>query len=766
MSDLTPEVIFWLEENEEGFLENLSPAVLRLFSAETLSALPEAFMESLDPELRAELEGIAAGTITAFIPEATITRVNGNPSLNMLVFKNGEANTVSVSHAVFAKLDELEAAHPGLSFEVAFEQATFIEESVQGVAREGALGALFAVIVILLFLSGRNRSGRFVWSWRATIVIAVSIPLSVLMAFVFFKWLPPLMSPILETLVSATDGIPVLGLIMAAIARLFPTSVTLNLMTLSGITVAIGRVVDDSIVVLENIYRHIQRGDDQKQSVLVGTRDVAIAILASTVTTVVVFLPIGFLGGIVGEIFLPFGMAVTYALMSSFVVAITIVPLLAYLFIRKQDLPDVQETGMQRRYTPVLRWVLNHRLITLGIALALFAGSLFLMRSLPQAFLPDMGEVQITAAVILPNGTTMAETNDQVITFENAIADIDGLGPIVSEIGSAGGLAGLFLGESLNQSTASIQIGLEDPEMLDQLTAAVRAEAGNIFGEKNVIVTGGALAESAFGSFALVLSGDPEQLAAIDEDVIDTLGGVEGLANPSSNLADVDMILRVDGESAVRYTGALETENALGVAGEAKEQVEKIVPAEITVSEGFETEQQTQGFQQAVRAIFISIVAVYIVMAITFRSLIHPFTILFSLPVAAIGAIIALWATDRVLGLSALIGMMMLVGIVVTNAIVLIDRVQANRTKRGMSTREALMEGGRTRLRPILMTATAAMMALLPLAIGFSEGAIVASELGTVVIGGLFTSTVLTLLLVPVVYSLLDRLTKRGRNES
>jgi HAE1 family hydrophobic/amphiphilic exporter-1 len=194
--------------------------------------------------------------------------------------------------------------------------------------------------------------------------------------------------------------------------------------------------------------------------------------------------------------------------------------------------------------------------------------------------------------------------------------------------------------------------------------------------------------------------------------------------------------------------------------------VEKIVPAEITVSEGFETEQQTQGFNQAVRAILISIVAVYIVMVITFRSLIHPFTILFSLPVAAIGAIVALWAADRVLGLSALVGMMMLVGIVVTNAIVLIDRVQANRIKRGMSTREALIEGGRTRLRPILMTATAAMMALLPLAIGFSEGAIVASELGTVVIGGLFTSTILTLLLVPVVYSLLDKLTKRGRNES
>jgi HAE1 family hydrophobic/amphiphilic exporter-1 len=223
------------------------------------------------------------------------------------------------------------------------------------------------------------------------------------------------------------------------------------------------------------------------------------------------------------------------------------------------------------------------------------------------------------------------------------------------------------------------------------------------------------------------------------------------------------MILRVDGQSAVRYSAELETEDSLGLTQAAKSQIESIVPPEVTVGEGFETKMQTEGFAQAIKAIFISIIAVYVVMVITFRSFVHPFTILFSLPLAVIGAAIALWISNNVVGISALVGIMMLVGIVVTNAIVLINRVQANRFKRGMTVREALVEGGRTRLRPILMTAIAAMMALVPLSAGLSEGAIVAEELGTVVIGGLFTSTLLTLLVVPVMYSVLDKLARNKK---
>ncbi len=756
MRDLSPEAILWLAENEDGFLETLTPSVLRLLSQEALAALPAEFLESLDPALAAELQAIAAGELETFIPTDTINRVNGNPSLGLQLFKTSEANTVGASREAFTKLEELEAAQAGLQFDVIFEQATFIEESITGVAREGGLGAIFAVIVILIFLSG-TVNGKYRLSWRSTLVTAVSIPLSIFMAFAAFRWLPPVADLLFGPLSDATHGVPVLGSVVTALNQLFPLGITLNIMTLSGLTVAVGRVVDDSIVVLENIYRHIQRGDDRKQAVLIGTRDVAIAILASTVTTVVVFLPIGLLGGVVGQFFLPFGVAVTYALASSFLVAVTVVPLLAYLFIRKEHLPPEAETRLQRSYTPLLQWALVHRGQVLAIAGVLFAGSLFLLSQRPQAFLPELGEVQISANISLPDGTAMAETDRQVAEFESGLAGITGVDTISSEIGTGGGLQNLLLGASIDQGAATVSAGVEEGADLDQLTAEVRELAVGVFGEEYVTVSGGTLSGSAFGGFALVLSGDQGLLEDFNDQALATLEAVEGLANVSSNLGDVESLLRVDGQSAVRYTGELETADTLGVTAAAKSELGAIAPEGITVSEGFETRQQTEGFQQSVRGVLVSILAVYLVMVITFRSFVHPFTILFSLPLALIGAAAALWLTNRVIGIPVLIGLMMLVGIVVTNAIVLMVRVQANRTMRAMSASEALIEGGRTRLRPILMTAIAAILALVPLALGLTEGAIIASELATVVIGGLLTSTLLTLLVVPVMYSLLDR---------
>ncbi len=762
IADLTPDVVLWLAENEDGFLENLSPDVLRLLSPDVVAALPGDFLAGLDPDLRAEMTSASGGSAQTFVPTETINRLDGVPSLTLVIYKDSEANTVSVSHAVFDALDALEAENEGLRFEVAFEQSSFIEESISGVAREGGLGAIFAVLVILIFLSGFVR-GKYRISWQSTLVTAVSIPLSVFMAFALFRWLPPITNLLIEPLVEATKDIAVLGAIVTVIARLFPTSMTLNIMTLSGMTVAIGRVVDDSIVVLENIYRHIQRGDDMKLSVLKGTRDVAIAILASTATTVVVFLPIGLLGGIVGEFFLPFGISVTYALLSSFLVAVTIVPTLAFLFIRKEQLPEGRETKLQTWYTPILRWALSHRAITLITALVLFLGSMAILVNRPRAFLPEMGEPQITIQVDLPNGITMAETDSSVAEFETELSDVSGLGVIMTQVGTSGGLESHLFGTGIDQGAANIDIGIEDNEDIDALTADVRRLAEDHFGPDNVTVTSGTLTSSAFGGFSLVISGDQADLAAFNDQAITVLDTIDGLANVSSNLANQDLILRVDGEPAVSFAGELETEDSMGVTAAAKAALEEVAPAGITVSEGFQTEMQTEGFAQSVGGVLISIVAVYVLMVITFRSFVHPFTILFSLPLAIIGAALALWITDRVLGISVLVGLMMLVGIVVTNAIVLIDRVQTNRKARGMNTREALVEAGRTRLRPILMTAIAAMLALVPLALGLTEGALIAAELATVVIGGLFTSTMLTLLVVPVMYSILDPLSRNHK---
>jgi HAE1 family hydrophobic/amphiphilic exporter-1 len=764
LMELSPEVILWLDEQDEAFLPGLEAGTLRLFSSDVLSALPEPFLDTLDTDLQDELAGLATGTVEAFLPTATINRTNGRPSLTLSIYKKSEANTVSVSHAVYDLLDEIEAENGGLRFDVAFEQASFIEESIGGVAREGGLGALFAVLVILLFLSGYV-NGRYRLSWRSTLVTGVSIPLSVMMGFALMRWLPSAGNALLGPLVESYGDAIVVGPVLEFLLTLFPTSITLNIMTLSGMTVAVGRVVDDSIVVLENIYRHIQRGKDPRQSVIDGTRDVAIPIFASTVTTVVVFLPIGLMGGLIGNFFLPFGMTVTYALGSSFIVAITIVPVLAYLFIRKEHLPaEPEETALQRIYTPFLKWALGHRVWTLIIAAVIFMGSVWLLAQRPQTFIPDFGEPTINVYVDLGNGTTMAETDAQVVEFESVLSDIEGVDVYQSQIGSSGGMESLMFASGIDQAAANVQISVGSSEELERLTVDVRAAAEDVFGAQYVAVSAGGLTSSGMGGFDLVVTGPPEKLAELDTDVLSVLATVEGLVNVTSNLVDGDMIVRVDGQPAIQYAGEIETEDTMGVLADGKAAVEALgLPDGVTVSEGFRASIQTEGFQQSSQALLIAIVVVYVVMVATFNSLAHPFVILFSLPLALVGTALGLWITDKVVGISALVGLMMLVGIVVTNAIVLIDRVRINRRERGMGIYDALVEAGRTRLRPILMTAIAAILALVPLGLGLTEGALIASDLAVVVIGGLTTSTLLTLLVVPVAYSIVESFLRRFR---
>ncbi len=765
LADLTPEVILWLAEQEEAFLPTLEAGTLRLLSSDVLGALPESFLETLDPALQEELAGLAAGTAEVFLPTETINRTNGQPSLWLTIYKNSEANTVSVSHDIFDRLDEIEAEFSGLRFDVAFEQASFIEESISGVAREGGLGALFAVLVILLFLSGFV-NGRYQLGWRSTLVTAVSIPLSVMMGFALMKWLPPAGNALLVPLVDSYGDTAVIGPVLEFLVTLFPASITLNIMTLSGMTVAVGRVVDDSIVVLENIYRHIQRGEDPRQSVIAGTRDVAIPIFASTVTTVVVFLPIGLMGGLIGNFFLPFGMTVTYALGSSFVVAITIVPVLAYLFIRKEHLPaEKEETSLQKVYTPMLKWALAHRFWTLAVATAVFLGSLWLLAQRPRTFIPELGEPSINVAVDLPNGATMAETDALVADMEAALSAMDGVRVYQSQVGSSGGMESLMFASGIDQSAAALEVSVKSLSDLDRLTVNVRDVAKEVFGEQNVTVSAGGLTAGGTGGFDLVVTGPPETLADMDRGIVSALGEVEGLVNVSSNLATGDVIIRVDGQPAVRYEGEIESEDTMGVLAAGKAVVEGLdgLPESVSVSEGFMASMQTEGFQQSSQALLISIAVVYVVMVGTFSSLAHPFVILFSLPLALVGAALGLWVTDKVVGISAMVGLMMLVGIVVTNAIVLIDRVRINRRERGMDIYDALVEAGRTRLRPILMTAIAAILALVPLGLGLTEGALIASDLAVVVIGGLTTSTFLTLMVVPVAYSLVESVMRRFR---
>ncbi|MCB9451533.1 MAG: efflux RND transporter permease subunit [Anaerolineaceae bacterium] len=811
---------------EPDFLDKLSVEALQLLTPDVLAQLPEAV------QARAQSNG------EEFTPTAAVTRANGNPSLVLTVYKVSGANTVEAFHQVDDVINEINATNSNIDVSVAFQQASFIEESIAGVAREGGLGGFFAVIIILIFLSAGlwSRSGRsttgivlialsaialgavvlsgseaaggdlglafaqadvivrvllilgiiagaliLLWpgrlpypAWRSTLVVGISIPLSLAMAMAFMNWVPPLvhgwLAPAAET-----------SSLLHFILRLFPESITINIMTLSGLTVAIGRVVDDSIVVLENIFREIQAGGDKRQAILQGTRDVSVAIFAATVITVVVFLPLGLTGGIISEFFLPFGLAVTYSLMSSFVVAITVVPVLAYMFIGQSEVAEEEHNGwLERAYIPVLQWALanrNNRLIVLGIALVSMIFGFALFGSRPTTFIPSLGEPQIQVSVSMPSGTKILETNGLVEGMETAIRDVipaSDLKIIQTTVGSSGAsLESLVLGGGgVSENVANITVGIHSQDQLDEWTQELRTQAEAIFGKENAVVSAASLSDQGFGGFALVLSGPQDQLQAINDRVIETLNNVEGLANVTSSLESLGdtgssngpiTYIRIDGESALQYTGELETENTLGVTQQAIEAIKAMpdLPNDVKVSQGFESELQTQGFGSLIVAMLIAMAIVFIILIITFGSLVHWFDIMLSIMVAPVGAAVALTLTNRVLGISAMIGMLMLIGIVVTNAVVLIDRVQANQRERKMATHDALIEAGGRRLRPIIMTALATIIALIPLAIGLSEGAIIASELGTVVIGGLFSSTLLTLIVVPVAYSLLHPLHKR-----
>ncbi|MFN8530891.1 MAG: efflux RND transporter permease subunit [Anaerolineae bacterium] len=819
----TPDIVRYIGQRDPNIWNNVSTQVLTLIPADAQAALPQAVQDRL------------ASGAAVFTPTDPITRTNGLSSMFVTIYKTDDANTVEAFHQADDVMRRIDEANPNITVTVGFEQASFIEESISGVAREGGLGAIFAILVILIFLSGGSawrRGPRAVtgavlaviflvilgllvtsnaanyggdltaafngldtvvrvlliggtiigllislWpgsipspAWRSTLVTAVSIPLSVLMAIAFMRWIPPAVHGMLE---GSADSSPLVNFLL----RLFPSSITINIMTLSGLTVAIGRVVDDSIVVLENIFRHLQEGGDRREAIIQGVRDVSVAIFAATVITVVVFLPLGLTGGIISEFFLPFGLAVTYSLLASFIVAVTVVPMLAFLLLDQSEVSHEHEhSWLEKLYNPVLKWALSggmSRLIVIIIAFASMILGFLLLAQRPQTFLPSFGEPQVAVAVSMPSGTTILQTNELAAQFEEYVRTslpADEITRVQTLVGSAGfTLQSLLLGgSSVSENVASITLAVDvSAERLNELTSEVRTEAETIFGVGNVTVSAASLTSQGFGGFEIVLSGPQEDLTAFNQTVIDTLNGVEGLANVSSNLAGFSSggsgentpvtYNRINGETAVKYTGELETQNTLGVTNLALEAIRGIpnLPSTISVGQGFTSELQSAGFASMFQAMGIAIVIVLIILIVTFGSLLHWFDILSSIIVAPVGAAILLTLTNRVLGISALIGMLMLIGIVVTNAVVLIDRVQANRRERGMNVHDALIEAGDRRLRPILMTAIATIMALVPLAVGLSEGAIIASELGTVVIGGLFSSTLLTLIVVPVLYSLI-----------
>ncbi len=854
----------YILNREEPFFSELNNRALGLLSDNIVALLPD------------DVQEFASDAAPDFEPDNQITRTNDQPSLFVTVFKDAEANTVTTYGEVEELLNQIDEENENIEIGVVFEQSSFVEESISGVAREGTLGAIFAIIIILIFLSGGSwaRGGRSItgtimialfggilvlltlsqtgdgvsfgdafaqldvvvrvllifgvlagafvllWpgnvpnpAWRATLVIAVSIPLSIMIALSGMNYLSPAMNGLIAPL--AQDSA-----FFEFVLRIFPEQLTLNIMTLSGLTVAVGRVVDDSIVVLENIFRQLQAGGDKKEAILQGTRDVSAAIFTATLIAVTVFLPLGLTGGLIGAFFLPFGLAVTYALAGSFMVAITVIPVLAYLFTSIEDMPEDGDIWVANFYRPLLKWGLRGPaqkifIIVLAIVSFMFAGFLFSQR--PFAFLPSFGEPQVTVNVSLPSGTSILTTNELVSELETWVNDTygDQVSTIQTNVGGGGAnFETLLTGGGVSENLASLTIGLTvGQDTLEGIGKAIELEAKRIFntcssssaapnteeqrallttGElegatdivcsdgstinNNVTVAAASVADGGFGGFELVVSGPIT--AAVNQQIIDTINSVEGLARSDSNFIgdaggdESTVFIRVNQAEAFSYSAEVNTENTIGVTQEAILEIQAIpaiadslcaVDATDTsgcfsVSQGFESEIQTEGFASLGIAMVLSIGIVVIILATTMQSFVYWLAIVFSIIVAPVGAAIALTLADRVLGISALIGLLMLIGLVIANGVVLIDRVRSNRRERGMNLHDALVEAGGRRLRPILMTSLATIIALTPLAIGLSEGAIIASELGTVVIGGSISSTLLTLIVVPIVFSVLSPL--------
>ncbi|MCZ2820647.1 efflux RND transporter permease subunit [Modestobacter sp. VKM Ac-2977] len=788
----------------------------RLTSVEELRALP--------------LTG-AGGAVTPLSAVATVelgeapatsySRVDGQPALSVGLTQTPDGNTVDISHAVEDLLPQVrELLGEGSTVAVVFDQAPFIEESIEGLATEGGLGLLFALIVILVFLA----------SVRSTLISAVSIPVSLCVTFI---------------------GLQVAGF-------------SLNILTLGALTVSIGRVVDDSIVVIENIKRHLSYGEARTRAILGGVREVAGAITSSTIATAAVFLPIALVGGLVGELFRPFALTVAIALLASLVVSLTIVPVIASAFLKapetdREDTAEVarereaaeaaeRRTWLQRMYVPALRGVLAHRRWTVAGALAVFVGTLALTPLLQTNFIGDAGEDTVTVTAAYPAGTSLAAQDERARVLESALGEVAGVETVQTTVGSAGGFAAFSGGGGTPTATFSLTLAEDgDPE---ETRAEIRDVAQELEDVGEVTV---AAAGSGFGSSTvdvLVQAADADVLAEAADQVQQAVSEVPGATDVTNDLSAGLPVVRVDVDPvAAAEAGLTEAQVTRTLAGltnavplgeidvddastpvyldpvQAPETVEQLravvlptagglvpltqlatieeeqapssisrvdgersatvsatpagtdlgaltaelqaaidgldLPAGAEVSIGGVAADQGEAFADLGLALVIAVVIVYLVMVATFRSLAQPFILLVSVPFAATGALLMLLVTGTPLGVPALIGVLMLIGIVVTNAIVLIDLVNQYR-EQGRPLAEAVSEGARKRLRPIVMTAAATVLALTPMAFGLTGGGVFISQpLALVVIGGLISSTLLTLLLVPVLYTSLE--TRRER---
>ncbi len=800
-----------------------------------------------------------ADVTQAYKEREAITRLNGMEAVEIAIYKEGDGNTVAVAGVVEERIDRIKQTLPeGMMLEKVYDQSIFISSAVNEVKNAGIIGGILAVLILYFFL-------RNFWT---TVIISISIPVSIIATF----------------------------------NLMYGNNITLNIMSLGGIALGIGMLVDNSIVVLENIARHRDMGKSVLKAAQDGAGEVGTAVIASTLTTVAVFFPLVFVDGIAGQLFRDQALTVTFSLLASLAVAVTLIPMMSSLSGKKKEIAplalkepktafgrglralrlfffysipafiskmfkylvagiafvfkwifhfpllafDKVYSGIEKLYAGILRGALNHRLIVLGIAIAAFAGSITLIPRIGIELIPQLSQGEFKVEFKLPPGTPIEQTDAalrsvQAATNENnnvrssfavagtgnrmdanpdeggenwgelnvmlasgASSDVEAqtMSSMRSSLGQVPGLQYKFSRPSLFTFSTPVEIevsgfNLEDlKEVSDELSR--RMESNPRFADvKNTMEIGSPEIQILFdrdraaalglqvhevadrvvsnvrGDVAtrytyrdrkidVLVRAREEDRSSVDEIQRIVVNPNDERPIPLSAIAEVRV---ANGPSEIRRASqqrvALVTANlSYGDLGDAAADVEEIIagtsmPIGTFARIAGQNEEMSDSFRSLLFALSLAVFLVYLVMASQFESLLHPFIILFTIPLALIGAILALYITGTTISVVVFIGLILLAGIVVNNAIVLIDLINQIRQK-GVGKFDAIMEGGKSRLRPILMTTLTTTLGLLPLAIGFGDGAELRAPMGITVIGGLLVSTLLTLVVIPVMYSILD----------
>ena len=757
----------------------------------------------------------------------SITYVNGKPGIMVSLQKESGKNTVTVAKRVFKELEIIQKLLPAdISIIPVFDSSDFIKKTISQVGWVALYGAIIAIFVLFFFLGNLS----------STLIISFAIPISLIFTFTL----------------------------------LYFSNLTLNMMTLGGLALGIGMMVDNSIVVLENIFRYREFGTDIKESAFLGASEVGTAISASTFTTIAVFLPILYVQGIASELFRSMGYTITFSLLTSLLVALTLVPMLSSKILRFKVKDNSSSTSkenlvqnslshggrifnfVREEYSRLISWSLRHRGIVFILAVIIFVGSIMLIPFVGTEFMPSSDQGQFNINITLPTGTNLETTREVVSEVEKIVLEIPEIKSMLTTAGEGSGGMG-FSTEGGNSGT--IMVNLVDQNKRERNMAQIINELRQKIGtypDAQIKFSEQGFTFSSGSDLEVKISGDSlDELENIANRIVISITEVEGVYDLESSVEDVrpELHVNIDREKANLYglntaqiastvhdallgrvasiyqekgeqidirirleeedrNSIKEVENLLisssvglqiplkeiaevivgsgpkgidrenqqrvvNVSGnisgrvlgkviqDAQQKLEKLVlPEDYRYEFSGQNKEMQESFLQLALALVLSIILVYMIIAAQFESLLMPLAVMFSVPFSLIGVVLALLLTDKSLNVLSYIGIIMLVGIVVNNSIVLIDYINQLRQK-GMERKEAIILGGETRLRPILMTMFTTVLALVPMAIGIGEGAELRAPMAITIIGGLSSSTFLSLIIVPIFYTFLDDLSQK-----